>query len=168
MAIAIAIKQVKLLQTQIKAIKKDKNELLYQTAKKCVGLKLRTIGRKLACANSFNNLALKATGKPIGGGDSTIRMRVALLKKFESIDEPRAKCIIIATTGTNVIPTWKSKIYNGHVGYLGEGGIIYSNNSKTGLWDNHWTLDKFIKYYCDRGGYEIEFFTYPQGRVNNL
>ncbi|MDZ4205896.1 MAG: hypothetical protein U1C12_01655 [Patescibacteria group bacterium] len=55
-----------------------------------------------------------------------------------------------------VSPTMKGEV--GHVGILGDGGIIYSNNSATGRFDDHWNLDTWINYYRVQKKLRIYFY----------
>ena len=62
--------------------------------------------------------------------------------------------IINSPTGSG-----NGSVSNGHCGVLGESGIIYSNNSRTGKWDSHWTLGEWIAYYRDKGGFKLYFYS---------
>lgn len=52
----------------------------------------------------------------------------------------------------------KNGITNGHVGITGKGGIIMSNDSKTGNWLENYTIDKWRERYEKLGGYKTYFF----------
>lgn len=75
--------------------------------------------------------------------------------KYEATNDLGAGHILISPTGwgkrSAVIP-------NGHCGIFDENNDIYSNNSYTGLWDKHFTLDQWITRYRINGGYPLFVF----------
>jgi len=153
--IALLTKKLELLKKQV-AIKQvvDKDEIVYQTAKNLLGQKLITVEKELGCAECLNNIYLQATGKPIGGTTSTLRMYNILRtdKRFKEIQIPKKGCVIISPTTFG-----NGLIAHGHCGIVGD-GEIYSNNSQTGLLDIHWTIDKWSFYYETKGGFPIKFY----------
>jgi hypothetical protein len=101
----------------------------------------------LACAESVNAVVKAAFGFEVGGDLSTTKMYSALTnsKEFQETDTPLFGDIIISPTGSTRTPV-------GHVGIVGKWQIM-SNNSYTGLWDAHYTLESwrlrygFVAYY---------------------
>ncbi|MCF7836023.1 MAG: hypothetical protein K9M15_02785 [Candidatus Marinimicrobia bacterium] len=158
--IVLLTKQVELLSKQL-AFKKtlDKNEFIYQTAKSLLGKKLRTIGKELACANVLNMFWEIATGKQIGGKDSTSKMfnSIRLDKRFREVklEERKAGDICISPTGFREFTT---RVYHGHCWILGKDDILYSNNSETGLFDDHWTVGGALRYYKEQNGFIFRVF----------
>lgn len=71
---------------------------------------------------------------------------------YMPVDKPEYGDIIISVTGTG-----NGNLSNGHVGIVGKHRIM-SNNSKTGTWDQYFTLDSWNRYYRDFGGMRSWFF----------
>jgi hypothetical protein len=61
--------------------------------------------------------------------------------------------IILCATGTG-----SGAIPNGHVGILGEGDGIMSNDSRTGLWSVNFTRESWHNYFVTKGGYPVHYF----------
>jgi hypothetical protein len=102
----------------------------------------------LACAWAVNRIVNFALGQPIGGGLSTTAMGQVLKSKDIAVDdiEPMAGMIIISPTeGSNI----------GHVGIRGEGGLIYSNSSSHGQWEQNKTIASWTSYYHDGKGLPV-------------
>lgn len=92
------------------------------------------------CAVAVNNIVYRAFGDYAGGDISTYRMWKSIRnnRKFLQVYKPLPGDIILSPTiGKNI----------GHVGVVGYGNRIYSNNSKTGLFDYHITREQFYQYY---------------------
>ena len=134
----------------------DKNEVIYQTAKSLLGQKLRTVSKELACANVIDNLFFRATGKKVGGDDSTGRMFTTIQKDSRFVEvklEDRKRGDIILSPAFPKL-FW-SKVVNGHCGILLDDDIIASNSSKTGLLSDDWTFGKWLYYYRDTNGFQV-------------
>jgi len=136
----------------------DKNEVIYQTARNLLGQKIRTVSRELACADVLNNLYIRATGRPIGGTTSTLRMYNSLItdKRFTAVkpEDRKRGDIILSPTG-NHLRTKVTEVSSGHCGILLDDDIIGSNNSLTGLLDDHWSFGKWLYYYRDTNGFQV-------------
>lgn len=107
-----------------------------------------------ACAESLSNL-LKLLYPNFPVLVSTVELYKALKNDTRftgTLDFKPWTLIITPTQGGN------GRVSNGHVGIVGEHGVIYSNNSGTGKWDNHWTVDEWVSYYKIKGGYRIHLF----------
>jgi hypothetical protein len=107
------------------------NEIL-KTAKLHKGLHLSPIHKSLGCVEAFTNL-LDRCKIFLKERMSTIRLYQELIKdsRFEEIKEPEAGCIILTVTQGR---------RNGHVGIVSDDSKVFSNNSRTFLWDDHYTL----------------------------
>ena len=112
---------------------------------------------EVACAITINTIHTKAFGYPIGGGASTYLLYRALLNSpfFVKIDLPEQGAVVISPTGYR---SKKTKIENGHVGCVGENGIIMSNDSKSGLFLENYTLVSWRKRFVVEGSYPMYFF----------
>ncbi|MGB8293454.1 hypothetical protein ELI36_37425 [Rhizobium ruizarguesonis] len=137
--------------------KEEVRALVLQVAKQKVGSDDMDSGRlsppetnhgHLACAWAVNRIVNFALGQPVGGGLSTTAMGQVLKSKDIVIDgdEVIAGMIIISpTAGTNI----------GHVGIRGEGGLIYSNSSSHGQWEQNKTIDSWTSYYHEGKGLPV-------------
>lgn len=61
--------------------------------------------------------------------------------------------IILCVTGTG-----NGNIPNGHVGILGTGNGIMSNESKTGIWQTNFTTESWHNYFVTKGGFPVHYF----------
>lgn len=116
------------------------------------------IPNDVSCAISVNNVYQNAFGNPIGGGASTYLLYQALRKNLRfvriSLEKADAGDLIIAPSGYGTNPDMP----HGHVGIISAKGKIMSNNSDGGLWDEHFTIDSFLKRYKREGGYPIYIY----------
>lgn len=132
---------------------------LYATAKSLLGQQLGANNAEdgygaFACAESVNFVALKALGKPIGGGASTQAMYQALLNpaRFRSVLEPLPGDIVISETGSSTLnPGW-----HGHCGCVLKYGIA-SNSSETAKFEENYTIESWEKSFAARG-FPTRFF----------
>jgi hypothetical protein len=65
---------------------------------------------------------------------------------FVEIQQPEIECIVLSVTGTGKA----GKI--GHTGIMGLHGLIMSNNSSTGKWEQNYTMDAWKRKYHDEYG----------------
>lgn len=133
---------------------------LYTVAKECLGISLVPAGDdpEYGCAISLNMLSLRAFGHQIGGGASTTLLLKDLViqpHNYTEVREPLPGDIIISATGTSIKPN--PAIPNGHVGVVGQFGIM-SNNSDDGLWSEAYTLASWDTRYRAAGGFPTRFF----------
>lgn len=135
----------------------SKRQALYAYARICIGKNMSfDAPDEYGCADSVNQIALRALGRPIGGGASTNLMYASLRSslRFLKVTVPQPGDIIISPTGYG----GAGGIANGHVGIVCEGGKIMSNNSNTGLWEENYTLASWRDRYWLRGGYPVLFY----------
>lgn len=133
------------------------NEIILAFLKENLGKDLNNDYNELGCAMTVNNSLKECLGYVAGGGASTAQMLIALVSnenfKEVSRNEARAGDIILSATGTG-----NGKIDHGHVGFLGEKGIIYSNNSAKDMLDNHLTATDWKNYFVLKGGFSVRYF----------
>lgn len=115
------------------------------------------VDRSVACALSVNAVHTLAFGFPIGGGNSTHDMYLALLAspyfKLTTVYAPG--CIIISPTGWGNNP---NAFPNGHVGIVCNHGIC-ANNSATGKWsENYATYTDWENQFTKLEDYPIFLF----------
>lgn len=73
---------------------------------------------------------------------------------FKKVKEPLPGDIIISPTGYAT----KKTISNGHTGIVTDNACILSNDSRTGTFQNNYTIAKWSSYYGTKGGYPIYYF----------
>lgn len=133
------------------------NQKILNFLKANVGKDFNDSYDSLGCAQNVNNILKIVLGYVAGGGPSTAQMKIALLEnpnfKEVSKNEARAGDIVLSATGTG-----NGRIAHGHVGFLGENGIIYSNNSAKDMLDNHLTASDWKNYFVLKGGFEVKYF----------
>ena len=153
-------------QLQILLAQKEKpqglnnREKLYYAAKKYLGTDASPndiAPDELGCVESVNAIHKACFGFEIGGGVSTYRLYPILINSplFVKVDSPLRGDIIISPTGYS---DGQGTIKNGHVGILSDNGLIMSNNSKTGLWDEHISLNLWRDRYVLQGHYPQAYF----------
>ncbi len=134
----------------------DMREILYEEAINCLGINLAPINKNLGCVEALNNLAIRAIGRPIGGGFSSYWLYDELTKnkeRFKQVKEPLRGDVIISPSGHG-----NGKIKNGHTGIVSDDGKIMSNDSAKLLWLQNWTIDRWKKRYQEKGGFPVEYF----------
>lgn len=110
-----------------------------------------TQGGALACAWAVNQVVQQATGKPVGGGVSTILMYQALKTgRGTAITDPIPGAIVISPTQGTV---------HGHVGIVGDDGLIYSNSSAHAVWMQNFTIDSWNDYYRTQRKLDVLYYT---------
>ena len=95
----------------------------------------------LGCAWAVNEVVRQALGHPIGGGLSTEGLYNALKKGRGTVaggnDIPPGTIVVSPAKGDT----------HGHAGILGEGSLIYSNRSNTGIFTPYYTMDSWKAYF---------------------
>jgi hypothetical protein len=108
----------------------------------------------LGCAWAVNEVVRQALGHPISGDNllSTIAVHDALVNgqgnETDQGDATHGSIIISPTEGDNI----------GHVGILGDGGLIYSNRSADGLFSQNYDLDTWNARYKNLKGLQVLFY----------
>lgn len=136
-------------------------DLLYLTALKCLNKDVTpddVVDDEFACAAQVNAVYKKAFGEEIGGGASTYNLYKALVQHrgFRRTDNPKRGDIVISPTGYQGVG---GTLPHGHVAIMGENGIIMSNNSLTGLFEENYTVSSWIKKYVEKGKFPMFYFT---------
>lgn len=111
----------------------------------------------LGCADTVSTLINKVLPQQRWtGSTSTYFLRKDLIESpyFREVTDPQAGDVVISATGYG----GKNGIKHGHTGIYMGNGVIASNSSRTGKFDENFTLSSWKRYYCDRGGYELKFF----------
>ncbi len=131
---------------------------IYQTALLFLGRDaspLNLVPKEFACAESVSYV-LQQAGFGVGIVTGTYTLREKILKswKYDKVDSPQKGDVLISATGTG-----NGNIPNGHCAVLIDNNLLASNNSYTGMWDTHYTIDSWKKRYVDIGGYKMEWFS---------
>lgn len=134
----------------ILAPKPDIKEKLREVTIKSVGKDLSLVApNELGCADSLSRLInMVLPDFPFFLSTKAIKSHLDSDRRFVGGESEPWVVIVSPTRGKEV----------GHCGILGEGGVIYSNNSKTGLFSAHWTLEEWIKYYKIQKGLGVYFY----------
>ena len=113
---------------------------LLDKAKKLLGKDLSSIApNSLGCAETISRVIHEDEPLfPIITGTASLLTVLRSKPNWIEIYTPEIGAIIISPTGYG-----KDRFAHGHCGLIGENGIIYSNNSITGFFDDHLTLDSW-------------------------
>ena len=140
--------ELKKLEPLLKPVEEPKSptQRLTELCKASIGLDLSVQApNERGCAESVSNLLNGIFDFPRFLSTIALKSHLDSDKRFNRCQVKAWTIIVSPTVGSNI----------GHCGVLGDNGVIYSNNSKTGLWDKHWTLDKWIAYYRTQKGLQI-------------
>ncbi len=147
----------------VNPIVKSPRERLYEAAVSCLGTDASpkdAAPDEVGCADSVNNVYFKAFGEYIENpGILTTSMFAAMVDradKWVRVTDPEPGNIIISPTGFSTYTDLPIK--HGHVGIFGKGGVIMSNSSSTGKFEENYTLDTWVDRYRKKGGYPIYYF----------
>lgn len=135
---------------------------LYQTALTCLGSDASpndVAPDELACAETVCDIYLLAFDRQIKGTSpivSTALLYEALLRSpgFSQTNEPAPGDIVISPTGKGA----SQAIPHGHTGIVGINGTIMSNDSRSGKFEQNYTIDGWRRHYVVQGGYPMLFF----------
>ena len=118
-----------------------------------------TNGGRLACAWAVNEIVKRATGRPIGGGLSTIKMAKVLRASATQVRQEEAEpgTVIISPTTGGVV---------GHVGIVGDSAedgdkLVYSNSSSRALFVQNFTIQRWRARYERSLGLQVLFYRLP-------
>lgn len=164
MAVSLEQLKRKLLeaQRQLSAImsKKSNRERLVEVARAHLGTDASPLDQApdyLACAETVTTLI----DKVVPGIKWTARTATYFVRK-DLIASPRFREVVVPLAGDIIISATgyggKNGITHGHIGIYMGNGVIASNTSKTGTFDENFTLDSWKRYYVTKGGYELRFF----------
>jgi len=135
----------------------ENNKIILNFIKANLKKDLNSTYDELGCAFTVNFICKNALGYVAGGGPSTSAMLTEIVsnQNFKEVtkNEARAGDIILSATGTG-----NGRIAHGHVGFLGENGIIYSNNSAKDMLDDHLTASDWKNYFVLKGGFPVRYF----------
>lgn len=135
----------------------NKREQLYLYAFRQIGQKKSGVKADIAfgCAEAVNRIFRECFGNEIGGDVSTARLYKALESsyRFNKVTVPMRGDVVISPTGYG-----SGAIPNGHVGIMSDNGQIMSNSSKTGLWEENYSIESWDKRYRKEGGYPVYYF----------
>jgi len=103
---------------------------------------------ELGCAESVSVIIRDVLPDfPIITGTWTLNERLKSDPRFKAVTVPMPGTIIISPTGTSS----SKKVPNGHVGILGGGDTIMSNDSNDGYWKENYNLATWSKRWSNEG-----------------
>lgn len=111
---------------------------------------------ELGCAETVNAIHKAEFGVEIGGDVSTYRMYRALKDHpdFTKVDAPLPGDVVISPTGYG----GTDEVTNGHVGIVGDGRTIMSNDSRKGTWESNYDISSWTDRYVHKGKYPMYYF----------
>lgn len=144
---------------KINYVKTSYNNKILFVAKNMKGVSSKNIkgtyNGKFGCAAMVNKVLKESIGTTLSNNTlSTFEMYNFLeksknWKRVDLNDAPPGSIIIS--------PTIKQ---HGHVGIIGENGIIYSNSSSKRKWDDHFNISKWKTYYTDKKKLPTRVYVY--------
>ena len=107
----------------------------------------------VGCAESVSNIIREYNPKfPLATGTWTLWDNLKKSPYFKATLDPKPGVVIISPTSTG-----NGKIRNGHAGIF-TGTMIASNDSTSGLWQENYTLEGWVKRYKNEGGFPVYMF----------
>lgn len=131
------------------------NERLHRVAVDSIGQSSKEgpKGGKLACVWMVRRLFAEEFRCSLTGTDSTARLAGELARgKGRSVLEKDVR------PGNLVISPTEGPGRVGHVGIVGEDGLIYSNSSNDAEWSQNYTVARWKSYYGKKKGLEVRFY----------
>lgn len=121
-----------------------------------VGFDLSTVvDNNLACVETVSRIVQKVYPDfPLMISTIAVKEYFKTDKRFRPTLDLTPWSIILCVTGTG-----NGKIKHGHIGILGENGLIYSNSSLTGRFEQNYTVDSWVNRYRLEGGYRVYIYT---------
>lgn len=112
---------------------------------------------ELGCADTVSAIIHSAFGAIIKYSVSTAELKNILDKSphFKRVTTFKFGDIILSPTSPGRQP---GKLTNGHVGIVGEDEEVMSNDSRTGMFKNNYTVTSWVKRYRELGKYSIYFY----------
>ncbi|MDQ0316393.1 hypothetical protein [Amorphus orientalis] len=113
---------------------------------------------ELGCAETVSSIIRQVLPEfPVITGTWTLWERLRKGSEFTAVAEPRPGDIVIAPTGTV-----RNAPFPGHVGIVGKDGIVMSNDSGTGTFNQNYTIESWHRRYAEEGGYPIYYYRLNQ------
>ena len=134
--------------------KETPKDILLREAIHSVGLDVTPndeVNDEVACAVSLSTVIRKSIDDtfPLIAYTPTLKKHLDSSPLFKQTMIYKPGCILVSPTIEGV--------FKGHCGVMGEKEVIYSNNSRTGNWDSHFTLASWIGRYRN-GGLHLYFY----------
>lgn len=114
---------------------------------------------EFGCAEAVTTI-LKKTGTfhAIIPGTWTLYDALNRSRHWTPSQKPKPGDIIISPTGESRLG--RKAPFVGHVGIVGKNGLIFSNDSYSGKWKAHYTIQSWKDRYQGEGGYPVLYYTY--------
>ncbi len=140
--------------------KKSRGEIFFDVAMTFVGKDATpkdVVDDDVACAETVDTIYKAAFGEYMNGGItiSTTKMFQFMSNspKFELIFKPEKGAILIYPTGYG-----NGRLKNGHVFICGDNGLLYSNSSSNGKFEQNYTTYTAKHRYETIGGFPRNYF----------
>ena len=151
--------KVSMLTTILRLLKlKREVNTLYQSALSFLGRDASPSDHApdmVGCADSVSAVIQKVLPDfPTITGTYTLYSKLSADPRFRRVSIPMPGAIIISPTGLGDT----ERLANGHVGIMGMGDTIMSNNSYGGLWEQNYTIASWKARY-GAAGYPMLYFT---------
>lgn len=133
----------------------SKGKILYVYAKSQIGQKKSGIKAPilLGCVEAVNRVFGECFGAPIDAsvGTTVLHATLSVDKRFIQVAAPQPGDIIIS------FGNMPGPVTNGHVGIVSDSDKVISNNSATGIWDEHLNLAIWKARYL-AAGYPLLYY----------
>lgn len=145
-----------LLSSKVPLLKPENTmpEKIYQFAKSCLNTDIAATQNELGCAESISYIFIqtKVPHFPKEGYLSTADFYTWLETYAERVTDPLPGDVIIAPTGKST-----KGAAHGHIGIIAKYGIL-SCNSMNGLFQEYFTIVKWLIYYGGKLGFPTLFY----------
>lgn len=128
---------------------------LYVTAFSLLGKHLtmdESVDKSVGCAEALSYVFMKSGLElPYKGLPGTKDIDKWCKENLRKVETPDVGDVIVSITDSG------NGSVRGHCGIVGKHHVM-SNNSLTGLWDDHWTLEEWLEHYKVKGDLETNFY----------
>lgn len=113
------------------------------------------VPNEVACVESVTRIlrGIDETLCPLMTGTATADAFFSRSTRFVQTTIPSPGVLVISVTV-------EGKPIRGHLGIVGEKGVVYSNDSRTGRWSKNFTTASWWDRYVKRGGLTMKYYKY--------
>lgn len=146
----------------LKIISLLRRQLIVKTCNKYLGIDFTpadVIPDEVGCAEAVTTILREVNiMNRMIPGTWTLNEYLKNDKNWVTVNLAQAGDIIISPTGTS--RKGKGAPFVGHVGIVGNNGIVYANDSYSGKWKTQYSIATWKERYSDNGGYPVYFYRY--------
>lgn len=128
---------------------------LYLVAKRAIGFDASPndlAPDEFGCAETVSMLIKQVVDFPVITGTWTLWDKLRTDTRFELVGIPEAGDIVISPTGTG------NGSVTGHTGICGFDGVIMSNDSRKGTFEQNYTEESWKERYMGKGGFPVYYY----------